>query len=212
MQTIRIIFRKTGFLRYISHLDLQRAMQRAMARAEIPLWHTQGFNPHSYLCFASPLPLGINSVTEILDIKPNPEKRMPTNEIKTRLNAVLPEDLAVSDVYETNTLLNDIRYAEYSFKIEKYNNNDSDFRKMLNQNFIPVIKKTKRSEEEINLKDEIAKIEIKDNNIKITLPAGNTKTIKPLLLITAFRDLTGKNPEYDITREKFFTKDFNIFR
>ena len=177
-------------------------MQRAMARAEIPLWHTQGFNPHSYLCFASPLPLGINSVTEILDI----------NEIKTRLNAVLPEDLAVSDVYETNTLLNDIRYAEYSFKIEKYNNNDSDFRKMLNQNFIPVIKKTKRSEEEINLKDEIAKIEIKDNNIKITLPAGNTKTIKPLLLITAFRDLTGKNPEYDITREKFFTKDFNIFR
>ena len=83
---------------------------------------------------------------------------------------------------------------------------------MLNQNFIPVIRKTKRSEEEINLKDEIAKIEIKDNNIKITLPAGNTKTIKPLLLITAFRDLTGKNPEYDITREKFFTKDFNIFR
>ena len=187
-------------------------MQRAMARAEIPLWHTQGFNPHSYLCFASPLSLGINSVTEILDIKPNPEKRMPTNEIKTRLNAALTEDLAVSDVYEADTSLNDIRYAEYSFKIEKYNNNDSDFRKMLNQNFIPVIKKTKRSEEEINLKDEIAKIEIKDNNIKTTLPAGNTKTIKPLLLITAFRDLTGKNPEYDITREKFFTKDFNIFR
>lgn len=212
MQTIRIIFRKTGFLRYISHLDLQRAMQRAMARAEIPLWHTQGFNPHSYLCFASPLPLGINSVTEILDIKPNPEKRMPTNEIKTRLNAVLPEDLAVSDVYETNTLLNDIRYAEYSFKIEKYNNNDSDFRKMLNQNFIPVIKKTKRREEEINLKDEIAKLNLEGDNIKITLPAGNTKTIKPLLLITSFRDLTGKNPEYDITREKFFTKDFNIFR
>lgn len=212
MQTIRIIFRKTGFLRYISHLDLQRAMQRAMARAEIPLWHTQGFNPHSYLCFASPLPLGINSVTEILDIKPNPEKRMPTNEIKTRLNAVLPEDLAVSDVYEADTLLNDIRYAEYSFKIEKYNNNDSDFRKMLNQNFIPVIKKTKRREEEINLKDEIAKLNLEGDNIKITLPAGNTKTIKPLLLITSFRDLTGKNPEYDITREKFFTKDFNIFR
>ena len=212
MQTIRIIFRKTGFLRYISHLDLQRAMQRAMARAEIPLWHTQGFNPHSYLCFASPLSLGINSVTEILDIKPNPEKRMPTNEIKTRLNAALTEDLAVSDVYEADTSLNDIRYAEYSFKIEKHNNNDSDFRKMLNQNFIPVIKKTKRREEEINLKDEIAKLNLEGDNIKITLPAGNTKTIKPLLLITSFRDLTGKNPEYDITREKFFTKDFNIFR
>ena len=82
---IRIVFRKTGYLRYISHLDLQRTMQRALTRAQIPLWYTEGFNPHPYLCFASPLPVGVNSVTEMFDIKPDAENRMAVEEIKERL-------------------------------------------------------------------------------------------------------------------------------
>ena len=47
----RLTFAKKGRARYISHLDLMRAMQRAIKRAGVPIWYTQGFNPHSYLMF-----------------------------------------------------------------------------------------------------------------------------------------------------------------
>lgn len=52
----RLVYGKTGRARYISHLDLMRAMQRAFKRADIPLWYTQGFNPHAYLMFPLALP------------------------------------------------------------------------------------------------------------------------------------------------------------
>ena len=55
-ENIRIKFKKTGRLKYISHLDLCRTMQPAMIRAKIPLWYTEGFNPHPKMVFAQPLP------------------------------------------------------------------------------------------------------------------------------------------------------------
>ena len=66
--TVRVLFSKTGRARYISHLDLNRAMTRAMRRAEIPLWYTEGFNRHAYLTFAAPLSLGTESVCERMDL------------------------------------------------------------------------------------------------------------------------------------------------
>ena len=43
---IRIFYTKRGRIRYISHLDMNRLMQRALSRAKLPVWFTQGFNPH----------------------------------------------------------------------------------------------------------------------------------------------------------------------
>lgn len=207
---IRIVFKKQGFLRYISHLDLQRTMQRALTRAEIPLWYTEGFNPHPYLTFASPLPVGVNSVTEIFDIKPDPKNHMDVSEIKERLNAALNPDLGIVDVYETETSLNDIAYAEYSFSVDK--EFSEEFKRILQLDTIPVLRKTKRSEEEINLKNEIFNLKLDDSQIRLTLPAGNVRAIKPLLIITAFKEITGADTGYFITRERFFKQDFNIFR
>ena len=51
MQCVRIWFRKTGRVKYVSHLDIMRCMTRAVRRAQIPLWYTEGFNPHPYLNF-----------------------------------------------------------------------------------------------------------------------------------------------------------------
>ena len=46
MRTLRVFFEKRGNIRYISHLDLMRTMTRAIRRSGIPLWYTEGFNPH----------------------------------------------------------------------------------------------------------------------------------------------------------------------
>ena len=89
----RLVFAKKGIARYIPHLDLMRAMQRVFKRARIPLWYTQGFNPHAYLMFPLPLSLGIESEVELLDVALIEE--LDTEELKDRLNSTMPEGLSI---------------------------------------------------------------------------------------------------------------------
>ena len=204
MRTLRFVFSEGGALTYVSHLDIQRAVTRAVVRSKLPVYYTEGFNPHPYLCFASPLPVGVNSVTEMFDIKPDAENRMAVEEIKERLSKALPEDLGVTDVYETDTSLNDIAFAEYTFSVDsKFS---ADFEKFFDRDRIPAIRKTKRSEEEIDLREEMKNIKKENGKVTLTLPAGNERAIKPLLVITAFRELCGNDTGYFITREKFFIR------
>ena len=60
MKTVRVFFAKEGRLKYISHLDVTRCLARVFKRSRLPIWYTQGFNPHAYLTFALPLPLVSN--------------------------------------------------------------------------------------------------------------------------------------------------------
>ena len=69
MPNLRVFYEKTGRAKYISHLDINRCMQRALRRAEIPVWYTEGFNPHPYTTFALPLSLGYESLCETMDLR-----------------------------------------------------------------------------------------------------------------------------------------------
>ena len=69
LKNVRILFSKMGRAKYVSHLDLVRTMTRAVRRADIPLWYTEGFNRHPYLTFAAPLSLGYEGLRESMDIR-----------------------------------------------------------------------------------------------------------------------------------------------
>ncbi len=71
MKSVRIWFEKRGLAIYTSHLDMNRCLTRAVRRANIPLWYTEGFNPHPYITFLLPLPLGQEGRREPLDIRRN---------------------------------------------------------------------------------------------------------------------------------------------
>lgn len=90
-RTIRLVFSKTGRARYMSHLDLNRAMIRALRRAKLPVWYTEGFNRHPYVTFAAPLSLGYEGLHETMDLRL--EEDVPMEELVSRLGAVLPEGL-----------------------------------------------------------------------------------------------------------------------
>ena len=64
---IRVKFAKTEPIRFTSHLDLYRAWERLLRRADMPLVFSQGYNPRPKLQLAAPLPLGITSRAEIID-------------------------------------------------------------------------------------------------------------------------------------------------
>src|SRR4030042_120439 len=68
MQRLRIRFSRREEIKFISHLDIMRLWQRALNRAEIPLAYTEGFSPHPRISLAAPLPVGITSQTELMDV------------------------------------------------------------------------------------------------------------------------------------------------
>ena len=129
MREVRLRFSKTGRLKYISHLDINRAMSRALKRAGIPLWYTEGFNPHPYMSFSLPLSLGVESLCESVDLRITGE--ITNKEIKDRLNSVLPEDLKIVDVYDDFRDNSEIVYSDYVYKFE-FADNDLALEKIKN--------------------------------------------------------------------------------
>lgn len=111
MQHIRIWFEKRDRAKYISHLDLMRAMSRAVRRAQLPLWYTEGFHPHPYLSFPLPLPLGQEGLREAMDLRL--EEDLPLEEIAQRFGGVLPEGIRVLEAAQPWCGPGEIRAAEY---------------------------------------------------------------------------------------------------
>lgn len=206
MKKIRITFSKTGRLIYISHLDLMRCMSRAFVRANVPIYHTEGFNPHPYMVFANSLSLGFAGEKEILEI------RVPLDtdleKIKTDMNLVLPNGLCIQSVAPAERPFQEISFAFY----EAYSRDvlSPEERDMLSAFFkkddIRVIKKGKKGPREINIAPWIAEAVCLDDGhtISLLLACSNTETLNPELLFGAVRTETGLPlPHLRFTRKYF---------
>jgi radical SAM-linked protein len=68
VQRLRVVFSKGPQLRYITHLDLMRFWERALRRAGLPIAYSEGFSPHPQISLASPLPVGVTAVAELMDV------------------------------------------------------------------------------------------------------------------------------------------------
>jgi len=97
-QRFRVWFRKGERVRYISHLDVLRAWERAIRRTGLPLAYSQGFTPHPKIAFASPLPLGFIGECEVMDV--TLDERVDVDDFRARLKPESSDDLAVVDIAE----------------------------------------------------------------------------------------------------------------
>ena len=93
LKKIRVEFSKTGALKYISHLDLNRTVQTSFLRSKLPIWYTQGFNPHPKTVFSPPLSVGVSSECEFMDFKMTEE--VPYDEICRKLNESFPDGIRI---------------------------------------------------------------------------------------------------------------------
>ncbi len=195
MIKIRAIFEKCGRAKYISHLDLNRCMQRTFKRSGIPVWYTEGFNPHIYINFALPLSLGYESKAEIMDF--NITEEMSFEQIKDILNKAMPEGLKVVKVYTPTTKQIDIKYSDFKITFDKCIK--AEFEKFMAQDTINTIKKTKRGEKEIDLKPDINILSCEEIDCKtilsLRLPAGNDKNINPSLVTDLLLPLCNEKTE-----------------
>ena len=113
---IRVKFSKTGNLKFISHLDLNRTVKSAFIRSKLPIWYTQGFNPHPKTVFSLPLSVGTASLCEFMDFRLCEE--LVGEAVCERLNAVFPEGLHAIAAYAPQTKFSEIGWADYEIRIE----------------------------------------------------------------------------------------------
>ena len=116
MRNVRIWFKKDYECRYISHLDLNRTMLRALHKSKLPIWHTEGFNPHPFATFPLPLSLGFRGINECMDVKLEDDS-FSLAEIPDRLNACLPRGLRVFDATEAMMKAGKVAYAAFTVRI-----------------------------------------------------------------------------------------------
>ena len=94
MKNVRVFYRKFGSCKYISHLDTNRVMLRAIGKSGLNIWRTEGFNQHAYITFALPLSLGFGSECESMDFRVLDDNE-DLSAIPDRLNSCLPEGIRV---------------------------------------------------------------------------------------------------------------------
>ena len=193
MLRLRATFEKTGRAKYISHLDLNRCMLRIFRRSKLPVWYTEGFNPHPYYSFALALSLGFESSCEIMDFNIT-DDNMPLDTIKDRLNGVMPEGMRVVDIAPQIQKITAIAKAEYTFDL-KSEETDGLFKAVENLLTSPEIlieKKTKKGIKTVDLKPdiEILSCEAVGDSVKMKmrLPAGTKTNYNPTLFVEALRN------------------------
>jgi len=120
MQRLRIRFSRGEEIKFISHLDIMRLWQRALHRAEIPLAYTEGFSPHPRISLAAPLPVGVTSQAELVDIFCT--KWVSPHLFTTAVSRQLPPSIEILQVYPAAptmpSLQSQVGYAEYSVELE----------------------------------------------------------------------------------------------
>lgn len=217
-----IKFTKEKDIKFISHLDLMRTIQRIIRRASLPIEYSKGFNPHMNVSIAQPLSVGMYSSGEYMDAEF--AEYVDESYIKDKLNensplgikfleAVLVENkegkkvsqsAALIDVAKYNVI---IKYGDTSVLKEEIDG-------LLEQNEWQIVKKSKSGEKLVNIKSLIRdfKYDILNNKLVIncTICCGSKKNLSAELLSQFIKNNTSgalKDSFVDIAREELYVED-----
>jgi radical SAM-linked protein len=101
VQRLRLRYAKRGRLRFSSHRDFQRALERALRRADIPMAYSAGFSPHPKVSYANSAPTGVASEAEYVEI--GVAQACDPAAVRDALDTALPPGLDVIEVVEART-------------------------------------------------------------------------------------------------------------
>lgn len=197
----RIKFRKNGVMKFIGHLDIMRYFQKAIRRAEIPIAFTSGYSPHMIMSFANPLGVGLTSDGEYFDIELT--ESIASKEAVRRLNEQMVDGMEIVSFVQIpddkkSKGMSIVAGADYLSSV-KNGSLPEDLAEELEafyaQNEICVVKKTKKSEKEVDIRPMIYKLECRDGKIYMRVAAGSVQNLKPELVTEAFVRYLGIDAE-----------------
>ena len=218
MMTVRIFYAKTARARYISHLDTMRTITRALRRSRLPLWHTEGFNPHLYITFALPISLGYEGLCESFDLRLTREMEM--DKLAGAIGAVLPAGFTVLRAALPQTDPKNIAWADYDIRL-LYTPQDRErvwdsFAVFNRQPMIEVMKKSKKGEQKVDIRPLVQNLQQEKTDealvFSLRAAAGNTVNVNPTLYLKAFYAWAGWEPEgVRVARTAILTADMADF-
>ncbi len=236
-QLVRIKYIKDGPITYISHLNLTQVFTRSLRRANIPVVISGGFNPRFRISFGPPLPLGISSTSEYLDIRL--KEWIKVEKSVERLNRVLPQGLKILQAKtipsSTDSLIKAIdkasyvmilrleesllnmanknqeyRFREFKQAIEK------DNKRFVNLDEITVEKQTKNGIKKVNIRPSILNIRL--NKFKkqvlefsLEIKIGQQENLNPRYVAKAWISNSGNKFDIQqIFRDGLYVKDREV--
>jgi radical SAM-linked protein len=101
LQHLRVRYAKHGRMRFASHLDIARAVERGVRKAGLPIAYSAGFTPHPKISYAGAVATGVASEAEYLELTFTSPCR--PEDVRARLDAALPDGIDVVDVTERDS-------------------------------------------------------------------------------------------------------------
>ena len=189
-------------------------MIRMVRVSKIPVWYSEGFNPHPYITFALPLSLGFESNYEIMDIRLDDDS-YTNQEVFDSLKSVMPPDIKIFKVDDPIMKAGEIAFAEF---VVSFENLDDELKEKFNEflsinDEILVEKKSKKGKiNTVDISNMIYSYNICGNKIIFKLAAGGSDNLNPKLLLEAFSKKYGITlPNYSIKRIMIYAKDNKPF-
>jgi radical SAM-linked protein len=216
-----IKFSKESEIKFISHLDLMRTLQRIIKRSGLPIEYSKGFNPHMNLSIAQPLSVGIYSEGEYMDI--GLEEEIDENIIVEKLLSSCPMGIKILDAKKVPHMENTAKIpqsmalidaAAYDIKIKYLDITELNklILELQNRNEWTTMKKSKSGEKLVDIKSLVKDIryEIEGDNLFVysVLSCGSKENLSAELLANYIKDNTSnvnKEAFVDIKRKELYT-------
>ena len=180
---VRIKFTKEAPVKYLGHLDIMRFFQRCFNRAGVPMVYSEGFNPHQKMSFALPLGLGIESRGEYLDCEIADEQDLAW--VQRRMNQVSGDGFRILSVRkikeQADKAMAAVRFATYQILIDPKISEallQESVQRLNTAKTCLVMKKTKKQEKEVDIRQQIHHLSFQDHSLSMTLTAGGDNNVK----------------------------------
>ena len=194
-------FTKLGYLKFISHLDLVDLFQRTLFQNKVDVKFSEGFNPHPRMSIAYPLPLGIESNSEYMEIYLN--SKIDLKDFLIKMNERLPQGIKIVEAKydDDESISNKVKSVVYAFKLLNTfydKNKDIDIAKELDKvnamDIVEIERKRKKGKKRIfvkeNAKDYLNRLELKDYAIYAYIKMSEQGSLKPALVFDILNNYT----------------------
>lgn len=187
MADIRVCFTKLGNLKYISHLDLQRAIHRMLVRSGLPISYSEGFNPHPRLNIALPLSIYQEGERELCDFRLTEDVDVLT--VKSKLQSAAFPGLDIVSVEIADRKLTTKR-AVWRLELET-DITEEEFKTALNGE-MKVVKRSKTGEKTVDISPMTKFVSFGEENginvLRVELNAAGNDYLNPSYVAAFFGD------------------------
>ncbi|MGC7845915.1 TIGR03936 family radical SAM-associated protein [Desulforudis sp. 1088] len=219
---IRLAYKQCGPARYLGHLDVMRAFERAFRRAGLPLVYSRGFNPRPRMVFAAPLPLGFCGGQEYVDVEL--ADTVDLEQLQEALNRTLPAGLEVFKARKvpdvTPALMSILNSARYTACGELFGEAQPErvrdaVAALMARGEVYVERETDKGlkKRDIRLGIRSLQVSVKDRSFMLImeLAAGSGGTVRPDEVLIALSELTGTPLEaVDVWRTALLSREGKV--